>query len=124
MDLRLKDRKAIVTGATRGIGLRIARQLADEGVHLGISSRTATAVDETVGELQKKGVTVVGDAIDITDAGTGTHSVTRDPAGIKHAIKFLAAHWHNIREPVLVGSTGVKVPMSIESLIWQFRADL
>ena len=69
MDLRLKDRKAIVTGATRGIGLRIARQLADEGVHLGICSRTATAVDETVGELQKKGVTVVGDAIDIVFIG-------------------------------------------------------
>jgi len=30
MDLKLKGRKAIVTGATRGIGLRIARQLSDE----------------------------------------------------------------------------------------------
>jgi 3-oxoacyl-[acyl-carrier protein] reductase len=68
MDLKLKDRKAIVTGATRGIGLRIARQLADEGVHLGICSRTASAVDETVAELQKKGVNVVGDAVDVADA--------------------------------------------------------
>ena len=68
MDLKLTDRKAIVTGATRGIGLRIARQLADEGVHLGICSRTAAAVEETVGELKNKGVNVVGDAIDVSNA--------------------------------------------------------
>lgn len=68
MDLKLKDKKAIVTGATRGIGLRIARQLADEGVHLGICSRTASAVAETVSELQEKGVDVVGDAVDVADA--------------------------------------------------------
>ena len=67
MDLRLKDRKAIVTGATRGIGLRIARQLADEGAHLGICARTATAVDETIAEIEKKGVKVVGDAVDVSD---------------------------------------------------------
>lgn len=70
MDLKLKDRKAIVTGATRGIGLRIARQLADEGVHLGICSRTASKVEETVRELKKKGVNVVGDAVDVMDHDT------------------------------------------------------
>lgn len=69
MDLKLKDRRAIVTGATRGIGLRIARQLADEGVHLGICARTATAVEETVNELKKKGVNVIGDAVDVADGG-------------------------------------------------------
>ena len=68
MDLKLRDRKAIVTGATRGIGLRIARQLADEGVHLGICARTASAVDQTVEELAEKGVTVIGETVDVADA--------------------------------------------------------
>lgn len=66
MDLKLKDRRAIITGATRGIGLRIARQLADEGVHLGICARTASTVEATIAELKEKGVDVVGDAVDIT----------------------------------------------------------
>ena len=82
MDLKLKDRKAIVTGATRGIGLRIARQLADEGVHLGICARTAPAVEETVAELKKKGIDVVGDVIDVTDAESY-------PAWIKSAAERL-----------------------------------
>ena len=34
MDLQLKGRKAIVTGASRGIGLRIAQTFAAEGAAL------------------------------------------------------------------------------------------
>lgn len=68
MDLKIKGRKALVTGATKGIGLRIARLFAEEGVDLGICSRTKADVDSAVGELSKKGVKVVGDAVDITDA--------------------------------------------------------
>ena len=44
MDLELKGRKAIVTGATQGIGLRIAQTLADEGVDVAICARTAANV--------------------------------------------------------------------------------
>jgi 3-oxoacyl-[acyl-carrier protein] reductase len=67
MDLKLKGRKAIVTGSTRGIGLRIVRLLADEGCDVGICSRTESAVLHTIAELQKKGTRVVGDAVDVTD---------------------------------------------------------
>jgi 3-oxoacyl-[acyl-carrier protein] reductase len=67
MDLNLKDRKVIVTGATRGIGLRIARQFAEEGAHLGICARTEAAVLNTLAEFQKKGTKIVGDAVDVAD---------------------------------------------------------
>ncbi|MGH8259548.1 MAG: SDR family NAD(P)-dependent oxidoreductase [Steroidobacteraceae bacterium] len=66
MDLELKGRKAIVTGATQGIGLAIARQLADEGASVAICARTAANVERTVRELQGKGVKAIGDAVDVT----------------------------------------------------------
>ena len=67
MDLKLKGKKALVTGSTRGIGLRIARQLADEGVDVGICARTAEDVEKTIVELKGKGVNAVGSTVDIKD---------------------------------------------------------
>jgi NAD(P)-dependent dehydrogenase (short-subunit alcohol dehydrogenase family) len=43
MDLKLKDRIAFVTGASRGIGLAIAEALAAEGVHLALFGRDEAA---------------------------------------------------------------------------------
>ena len=39
MDLGLKDRVALVTGASRGIGLGIARALAAEGCRVALNAR-------------------------------------------------------------------------------------
>ena len=57
---RLDGRVAIVTGATRGIGLAIASSLADAGARLVVSSRKAEHVDAAVHELRAKGAEVVG----------------------------------------------------------------
>ena len=62
MDLNLDGRKAIVTGASRGIGLAIARLLADEGVDI------AFGVDAAVVDLQARGVRVFGESVDVVDA--------------------------------------------------------
>src|SRR5690606_16501339 len=67
MDLELRGRKAIITGATKGIGLRIARLFADEGADVGICARTAADVETTVAELKAKGVNACGQAVDVTD---------------------------------------------------------
>lgn len=67
MDLKLRGRKALVTGATRGIGLRIARRLADEGADVGICARSEEAIGPTVEELEGRGVRAVGAAVDVTD---------------------------------------------------------
>ena len=73
MDLKLKGKKALVTGASRGIGLRIARQLADEGVNIGICARGQAGVDQAVAELSGKGVKVYGAAVDINRSKNGLY---------------------------------------------------
>jgi NAD(P)-dependent dehydrogenase (short-subunit alcohol dehydrogenase family) len=57
---RLDGRVAIVTGATRGIGLAIATGLAEAGARLVVSSRKAEHVEAVVHELRAKGAEVVG----------------------------------------------------------------
>jgi len=67
MDLGLSGKKALITGATRGIGRAIANLLADEGVDLAICARNQDQVDEAVAALAAKGVKVTGAVVDVAD---------------------------------------------------------
>jgi 3-oxoacyl-[acyl-carrier protein] reductase len=67
VDLQLKGKKAVVTGATRGIGRAIADLLADEGADVAICARDAAQVAKAVAELKAKGVNAFGKAVDIAD---------------------------------------------------------
>jgi NAD(P)-dependent dehydrogenase (short-subunit alcohol dehydrogenase family) len=49
----LKNKAAVVTGGTRGIGLAIARLLLERGARVLICARTRADVDKTVGELRE-----------------------------------------------------------------------
>lgn len=67
MDLRLKGRKAIITGASKGIGRCIAQTLAAEGADVAICARTGADVEKAVKELRATGVNAIGDAVDVID---------------------------------------------------------
>src|ERR1700733_787292 len=67
MNLKLKGKKAVITGATRGIGRAMAETRAAEGVDLGICARNEDAVKETVTTLKKFGGYVTGSAIDVAN---------------------------------------------------------
>ncbi|MFE2288776.1 SDR family NAD(P)-dependent oxidoreductase [Streptomyces sp. NPDC059443] len=58
---------ALVTGATSGIGLAVARDLGARGHRVFVCARTATAVKQTVADLQAEGLTVEGAAADVRD---------------------------------------------------------
>jgi len=67
MDLGLKGMKAVLAGASKGIGRATAEALAAEGCEVAICARGQEAVDATVASLKAKGVNATGESIDLTD---------------------------------------------------------
>ncbi len=67
MDLGLRGKVAVVTGASRGIGKAIANSLLQEGCAVAICSRNASTLDATVAELSRGENRVLGVAADVTD---------------------------------------------------------
>ena len=55
MDLKLKDKTALVTGSTAGIGLEIARALAVEGAKVFVTGRSQAKLDEAVADIRTSG---------------------------------------------------------------------
>ena len=69
MDLGLKDKVAIVTGGSRGIGRAIALTLAAEGCNVAICARGEEKLRETEAEIEATGVNVYAGVVDVAQPG-------------------------------------------------------
>lgn len=67
MDLRLKDKRALVTGASRGLGHATARALAKEGCKVAINGRDEAKIKSAAESLSREtGTQVIGLAGDVS----------------------------------------------------------
>jgi 3-oxoacyl-[acyl-carrier protein] reductase len=85
MDLGLKDKRVMITGATKGIGLAVAREFAGEGARVAVTYNTARQrADEIVTELGGP------------DRAHAVQYELRDPASIKAAVRSVERRWDGI----------------------------
>ena len=96
MDLGLKDKVALVTGSSRGIGRSIALGFADEGCHVSLCARGEDRLLETEKEVTQKGVETLATAGDLTTA-----------AGIEVVVNATLEKWGKI--DILVNNVGGSV---------------
>ncbi|HXD23176.1 MAG TPA: SDR family oxidoreductase [Gemmatimonadaceae bacterium] len=83
MELGLKGRAALVTGASKGIGKAIAWGLAAEGVRVGMIARTATVLEAAAAEIRAAtGATVLALPTDIRDSAAVAAAVERARAAL------------------------------------------
>jgi NAD(P)-dependent dehydrogenase (short-subunit alcohol dehydrogenase family) len=94
---RLRGQVALITGASRGIGLAMARALADEGCHLILTARALSSLERIAKRLARRGTRTLPVACDI-----------RDP----HAVEALARNTkkHFSCVDILINNAGIAHP--------------
>ncbi|MBT9551708.1 MAG: SDR family oxidoreductase [Hydrogenophaga sp.] len=115
----LSGRTALITGSTRGIGLALARGLAESGAKVILNSRQTEAVNTAVGQLQALGLDAVGAAFDVADeasvdaafAGFDQQGLAIDilinNAGIQHRqpmVDLPLADWNRVMDTNLTAA--------------------
>jgi len=90
----MSQKIALVTGATRGIGLETVRQLAQQGTHVILAGRDKSKAVEAALKLQSEGLSVEAIALDVVDA-----------ASIATAVKQVEAKHGHL--DILVNNAGV-----------------
>ncbi len=76
MDLGIKDRVALVTASSRGLGRASAEALAAEGAKVVVTARGAESLDQTEQEMRAAGADVFGVVADISDPDVPERLVT------------------------------------------------
>src|SRR5271169_4701870 len=88
------DKIALVTGANKGIGYEIARQLGERGYHVLVGSRKTDAGKQAAASLQKGGASAGFVEIDVSNR-----------ASIAEAARTVAAQFDHL--DVLVNNAGI-----------------
>lgn len=78
----LEGRKALVSGASRGIGRAIALGLAEAGAAVAVASRSQEALDEVAGEIEAQGGKALAVPLDLSRFETISEAVQRAQEGL------------------------------------------
>ena len=78
-------------------------------------------VRDAAGTAFKVALTDEGTAVDLTDTGTGTHTIGEVPSRVLQAIRLLVGHWYANRESVVTGTTATEIPFTVKALLSQRR---
>jgi 3-oxoacyl-[acyl-carrier protein] reductase len=77
MDLQLKGKRAILAGASKGIGRAVAQALAAEGCAIELCARDQAGIDQAVSQLQSQGAQATGESVDLGNAAAYREWVAR-----------------------------------------------
>lgn len=67
MSQKLKDKVAVITGGSSGIGLGIAKRFAEEGAKVAITGRNQETINEALVEIGPNGLGIQGDVSNLND---------------------------------------------------------
>lgn len=114
MDLGIERRVALVTGASKGLGLGIAKALSDEGARVAITSRSQERIDEAASSIGATGF--VHDSANIDGIGVLVHEVehhlgpieilvtnTGGPPTSADPLSFSADDWREAYDQLVLG---------------------
>ncbi|HSM67679.1 MAG TPA: SDR family NAD(P)-dependent oxidoreductase, partial [Ilumatobacteraceae bacterium] len=73
----LRGATAIVTGASRGIGVYIARALAEEGANLSLAARSEAELEQVRTEMEALGVRAIATVCDVVSADDRARLIER-----------------------------------------------
>ena len=88
MDLKLKNKVAIVTGPAKGMGAAISLAFAREGVHLALAGRDLAAIEPVAAQVRATGVKVIVVKCDITQAAD-CERVVQEAAALGDGVDIL-----------------------------------
>jgi NAD(P)-dependent dehydrogenase (short-subunit alcohol dehydrogenase family) len=75
---RLKDKRALITGGTTGIGLETARQFLSEGARVAITGRNPATLEAARKELGTGVLVIASDASDVAAQKTVAETIARE----------------------------------------------
>lgn len=97
----LKGKKAIITGGGRGLGKAVALLLAQEGVHIGITGRNETLLQQTVEEIRETGVNATYTIFNVDkeiEVQAGIKQLVQDLGGVDILINNAGIGWFGTLE--------------------------